>query len=101
MADQHAQQPTDPVTAFWRDVWARMGQAPGMPGATPPGMPNFPGMPAGMGMPGVMTPDAMRRMQSAFFDAMAQYAEQYMRSPQFLESMKKSMDQALEFRRQM
>ena len=53
------------------------------------------------GFPAMMTPEAMRRMQSAYFDAMAQYAEQYMRSPQFLESMKKSMDQALELRRQM
>ncbi|HVZ93970.1 MAG TPA: hypothetical protein VG797_05630 [Phycisphaerales bacterium] len=48
-----------------------------------------------------MTPDMAKRMQSAFFDAMAQSAEQFMRSPQFLDSMKKSMDQALQFRRQM
>jgi uncharacterized protein involved in copper resistance len=116
MSDQQAQQPTDPVTAFWRDVWARMTPAAGQgaqPGASGiPGMPGIPGFPgmnpsAGAGMPGMqgfpamMTPEAMRRMQGAYFDAMAQYAEQYMRSPQFLESMKKSMDQALELRRQM
>ncbi|HMN40903.1 MAG TPA: hypothetical protein PKE29_08655 [Phycisphaerales bacterium] len=86
----------DPISAFWRDVWARSGAAGGMAG-----MPGVPGMP-GMGDPaGFMTPEAMRRMQGAFYEAMAQYAEQYMRSPQFLESMKKSMDQAMQLRQQM
>lgn len=106
----------DPVSAFWRDVWARMSQAAaamppfgGMPmpgaGAMPgmAGMPGAPGAMAGMpaGMPGFLTPEAAKKMQAAFFESMAQYAEQFMRSPQFLESMKKSMDQALQFRRQM
>lgn len=102
----------DPVTAFWRDVWAKMGQAaasvppfPGMPnGAGMPGaaaMPGIPGVPAMPNFAAMMTPEAIKRMQSAYFDSMAQYSEQYMRSPQFLESMKKSMDQALQFRRQM
>jgi len=117
MAEQTNQQPVDPVTAFWRDVWARMtpqGGAPmggGFPGM--PGMPNFPGFPpvnpmAGMpGVPGAggamppFTPEMLKKMQSAWFEAMAQYSEQYMRSPQFLESMKKSMDQALTFKAQM
>jgi hypothetical protein len=119
MAEQHGTTPPntpnpsnlDPMTAFWRDVWARsaasmpnMSGMAGMPGMS--GMPNMSGMP---GMPGMtpdaaaafMTPEAMKRMQSAFFESMAQYAEQYMRSPQFLESMKRSMDQALQLRRQM
>ncbi len=105
----------DPVTAFWRDVWAKMGQAaasvppfPGMPGGAGmpgagagPGVPGMPGMPAMPNFAAMMSPEAIKRMQSAYFDSMAQYSEQYMRSPQFLESMKKSMDQALQFRRQM
>lgn len=110
MSDQQASQPTDPVTAFWRDIWARMTPPAGQAAQTGPipgmaGFPGFPGpggsMPGVQGFPSMMTPETMRRMQSAYFDAMAQYAEQYMRSPQFLESMKKSMDQALELRRQM
>ncbi len=85
----------DPITAFWRDMWARSTAA----GAGP--MPGMPGMP-GMGDPSAFaSPEALRRMQSAFYDAMAQYAEQYMRTPQFLESMKKSMDQAMQLRQQM
>lgn len=125
MADQtgpsSAGNPVDPITAFWRDVMARSAAAmpnmPGMPNI--PGMAGFPNPMAGMaaGMPGAMpgaipgvdpaaaaaffSPDVLRRMQGAFFDAMAQHAEQYMRSPQFLEAMKRSMDQALQFKRQM
>lgn len=110
----------DPITGFWRDFWARSaaqasgagpGQAPGQAGSPPwsgmgiPGMPPMPGM---AGFPGTgadpaafLSPDAMRRMQAAFFDAMAQYAEQSMRSPQFLEAMKRSMDQSMRLRQQM
>lgn len=110
----------DPITAFWRDIWARSGATGAMP--TMPsmaGMPNIPGMPTMPGMPAMpqfpgmpnmtdpaamsafLTPESLRRMQSAFYEAMAQYAEQYMRTPQFLESMKKSMDQAMQMRQQM
>lgn len=126
MAQQHGadgasaggQPPVDPITGFWRDVMARSAAAAGGAAAAAPGagfgMPGFgPGFnPAagfaapGAGMPygagaAAFTPDALRRMQGAFFDAMAQYAEQYMRTPQFLEAMKRSMDQSLQFRRQM
>jgi hypothetical protein len=38
-------------------------------------------------------------MQQLFFDAMASYADDFMRSEQFLEMMKKSMDQSLQFKR--
>lgn len=94
MAEQS--NPVDPITAFWRDVMARSG-------AAASGMPGMPGMPSmdPSAAAAFMTPEAMKRMQGAFFEAMAQYAEQYMRSPQFLEQMKKSMDQAMQFRRQM
>lgn len=89
--------PTDPVTAFWRDMWARYAGSAGTHGETP----SATGFGAGFGTGAFLSPDAMRRMQAAFYDAMAQYAEQYMRSPQFLEAMKRSMDQALAFRQQM
>lgn len=46
-------------------------------------------------------PEAARHVRDAMFQAMAQYCEQYMRSPQFLESMKQSMDTAIEFRKQL
>lgn len=95
MAEQSGN-PVDPITAFWRDVMARSG-------AAASGMPGMPGMPSmdPSAAAAFMTPEAMKRMQGAFFEAMAQYAEQYMRSPQFLEQMKKSMDQAMQFRQQM
>lgn len=86
----------DPLTAFWRDVWARAGAAgPGM------GVPGMPGMMPGPDASAFMTPEAVRRMQGAFLEAMAQYAEQYLRTPEFLESMKRSMEQAVQFRQQM
>ena len=94
MAEQS--NPVDPITAFWRDVMARSGAA----ASGMPGMPGMPGMDPSAAA-AFMTPEAMKRMQGAFFEAMAQYAEQYMRSPQFLEQMKKSMDQAMQFRQQM
>src|SRR6188472_2757946 len=87
-------QTVDPITGFWRDMWARAG-AGGMPG-----MPGMPGVDPSAAA-SAFTPDAMRRMQAAFYESMAQYAEQYMRSPQFLEAMKRSMDQAMQFRQQM
>lgn len=118
MAEQQGNTPphspnVDPMTAFWRDVWARsaasMPSMPGMPSMNMPGMPNMSGIPGMGAMPGMdpaaaaafLSPDVLRKMQAAFFDAMAQHAEQYMRSPQFLEAMKRSMDQALQFKRQM
>ena len=60
-----------------------------------------------MGMAGVSfspdttPPDAARAMRSTFFKAWSEYCEQYMRSPEFLDSWKKAMDGAIQFRRQM
>lgn len=103
--------PADAMVAFWKDAWARMGApAPGASAAQPGAASGFPGMSGMSGMPGgpnnmdplgwMPTPEMMRRMQSAFMDAMASSAEQYMRSPQFLESMKQSLDSATQMRRQ-
>lgn len=96
--------PADAMVAFWKDAWSRMGPTPSGAAATQPtgAATAIPGMPPGMDPFGwVPTPEMMRRMQSAFMDAMASSAEQYMRSPQFLDSMKQSLDAATQMRRQM
>lgn len=46
-------------------------------------------------------PDAAKQMRSAFFKAWSEYCEEYMRSPEFLKSWKKSMDASIELRKQM
>lgn len=105
MADSHrSSDGVDPLTGFWRDVWARSAAAAGSTGPANP----FAAMAGGTGMPpgadalgAAFTPDAVRRMQNAFLEAMGQYAEQWMKSPQFLEAMKRTMDRSLELRRQM
>ena len=77
--------------AFWKDAWARSA-APGAAGA-----PGTPGDPFAW-MP---TPEQVKRLQGSFMDAMAQASDQYMRSPQFLEALKSSLDSGLQARRQM
>lgn len=44
-------------------------------------------------------PDFMRQMRSGIFQALAQSWEHFLRSPQFMESMKQHMDNALAFRK--
>lgn len=76
--------PFDPVTKFWQDLWAQATSA--MPSATPPPAP---------------APELLAQMRRAFFDAMARFCDDYMRSPQFLDMMKQTMDNALAFRKQL
>ena len=79
--DEH-QQTRDPFTAFFSEM---MKNAP-VPGAG--------------GMP-TADPDRWnRQLQRVFLDAMASYCDDFMRSPQFLDAMKQSMDHALTFRKQ-
>lgn len=73
---------TDAFTKFWTDYMSRLGAA-GMP---TPAMPD--------------SSEATRQMQRMMFEAMAKYADEFMRSPQYLEAMKQSLDNALAFRRQ-
>lgn len=68
----------DPFTAFWSEFWGKFG-APGAPGASVP----------------PPQPEVFERMRKAFFDAMAQQAEQFLRSETFLKAMKQAMDNAL------
>ena len=74
--------PTEQFTKFWSDMMANAGKFGGQP---PPPAPDA----------------AMKQMRRAFFDAWAAQCEEFMRSEQFLDSMKKSMDNALAFKQQM
>lgn len=57
---------------------------------------------AGMGVdPTQPPPEAARQMRGATFSAVSQWAEEFMRSPEFLTMMKQSMDATLSFRQQM
>lgn len=51
--------------------------------------------------PEAAPPEAARAIRGATFQALSRYAEEFMRSPQFLEAMKQSMDAALVFRNMM
>jgi hypothetical protein len=46
-------------------------------------------------------PEVSKQMRGLMFQAMAQQAEQYMRSPQFVEMMKQSMDAAITVKKQL
>ena len=46
-------------------------------------------------------PESAKEMRATFFKAWSEYCDQYMRSPEFLESWKKAMDGAIQFRQQM
>lgn len=77
-------------TKFWTDMMSRMTSAastmPGMAPASPPPPP---------------PEEFLKQMRQSFFDAWAKYCEEFMRSDQFMEMMKRSMDNALAFRQQM
>ncbi|HMN96706.1 MAG TPA: hypothetical protein PKC43_09700 [Phycisphaerales bacterium] len=104
MTTPNQQNPADAMLSFWKDAWARMGvgAAPaGAPVGTGPAASPFPGASGADPMAWMPSPEMVRRMQAAFLDAMASSAEQYMRSPQFLESVRHSIESATEMRRQM
>src|SRR4051794_14041295 len=69
-------------TRMWADVASKMvGAALSADPATPP-------------------PQAARDARGAAFQALSQYADQYMRSPQFLEMAKQSIDSSIALRKQ-
>lgn len=73
---------SDAVSAFWADLMSKMSSA-------------------SFGRPAQSPQDEMfRQMRQAFFDSWGQYCEEFMRSPAFLEAMKKNMENALAFRQQ-
>ena len=46
-------------------------------------------------------PEAIKQVRAAVFQAMSQFADQFMRSPEFLQSMKQSFDSGMQFREQL
>ena len=50
--------------------------------------------------PQASPPDAVRQIRSGVFQAMAQFADQYMRSPEFLAMLKQGFDASLKVREQ-
>ena len=46
-------------------------------------------------------PEAAKQVRSVMFDSMTHYADQFLRSPQFLDLMKQSLDASITFRKQM
>lgn len=93
MSDQRPA--ADPFSSFWNEFMSRVGIDGSQPGGSPPG-----GAPAGGGANPAFS-DAAKQMQRIFFDTMAKYAEDFMRSEQFLTAMKKTMDQSLQMKRLM
>ncbi len=75
--------PNDLFTKMWSEFAAKMASA----GVT------F--------SPEAPPPEASRQVRDAMLDAMGKYCDQYMRSPQFLEGMKQSLDTAVGFRKQL
>lgn len=71
------------IGQFWMDMMSRMSAA-GVTAATQ----------------GTAPPDAARQVRSAAFESMSRQAEQYLRSPQFLDSMKQSMGSTLDMQKQ-
>lgn len=80
-------QPTDPFTSFWSDFLSRMGApAEAARGASPSA---------------TASNDMLKQMQRMFLDALAKYCDDYMRSEQFLQMMKQTLDKSLAFKQQM
>lgn len=73
----------DAFTRFWTDLSSRMASS-------------------GIANPFAQTTseEAQRQARQAFFDAWAKYCDDFLRSPQFLDLMRQSMDNALTFRKQ-
>lgn len=84
MATEGSANPTEQFTRFWTDMMAQMGQNAGAMGGATNGQPGAPAF-----------PDQSKAMQRAMFDTMARYFDDFMRSEQFLEQMKQTMDQSL------
>jgi hypothetical protein len=74
--------PTEAFGRMWSDFMSQMGAA------------GFAPQPS-------MNQDAMKHAQRMFMDAWSRYLDDYMRSPQFLEMLKRTMDNAMSFKQQM
>ncbi len=82
MAFENPNPSMDPFAGFWQDMMAKMN-------------------PTGMGQPfAPNSEDASKQMRRVFFDFWATQCEEYMRSEQFLDAMKQSMENAMAFKQQ-
>lgn len=79
---QTNQQTADPFTAFWTQAMSQVAAGQAASAAS-----------AGAELP--------KQMQRAFLDAMAKYFDDFLRSEQYLQWMKQTMDGAVAFRKQM
>ncbi|MBK8268101.1 MAG: hypothetical protein IPK83_07255 [Planctomycetes bacterium] len=82
MTDQRTA--ADPFSNFWNEFMSRVA----IDGASQSGTATAPAFGEGA-----------KQMQRMFFDTMAKYAEEFMRSEQFLSAMKKTMDQSLQMKK--
>lgn len=88
MSDTQNQTAVDAFSQFWGDFMSRMGvPLPNNGSTTPAG--NTPAF-----------NETAKHMQRIFFDAMAKYCDEYMRSEQFLNMMKQTMDRSLAMKQQ-
>lgn len=89
-AAANSNNPAEQWMQYWTDAMKQAGMTPPqMPGATT------------SGEPAAAFTDQAKQMQRTFFDAMARYCDDYMRSEEFLKQMKQSMDASLAFKKMM
>jgi hypothetical protein len=87
VSDNNNHAATETFNQFWGDFFTRMGAPPEA-------------MRMGSPTPGA-SPEMIKQMQRVFFDAMAKYCDDYMRSEPFLQMMKQTMDRSLAFKQQL
>ena len=83
--NDHSQATADPFRQFWGDFFSRVGMSPSAPSPAQTPTPSK---------------EAVQQMQRVFFDALAKYCDDFMRSEQFLQMMKETMDRSLAFKQQ-
>ena len=92
MMTDGAANPAEQFVRFWSDMMSQAGQAAGIAGG------------AANPQPQAAAPaftEQAKAMQRAMFDAMSRYFDEFMRSEQFLEQMKQTMQQSLAVKKMM
>lgn len=84
---------------FWTDMMSQMAGLSGDSRAAGAGG-GATAAPKTMAEAAGLSDESMKQMQRLFFDALARYCEEFMRSEQFLSAMKQMMDRSLAFKRQ-
>jgi len=80
-----ASSPADAFSGFWQDFLSKLGMPAEAVAAPSP----------------AFSSEAVRQMQRVFLDAMAKYCDDFLRSEQFLQMMKQTMDRSLAFKQQL